>query len=282
MNPVALQKASQDTCVMQKLPVPARPPYMVNSVEKALRLLQMLRDHGQVRLKTAALELDVAESTVHRLMATLIFHGFALQDDSRAYLPGLALGVGPARMSWTKELRDIAIPHIELLSSRTGETVNLVVRVGTRIHFLWSQEGSKMLRIVSRTGAVMPARTAAGGRTLLAEISEQHLRRLYQGQTAQAQNESIQDSEFELFLRELRFHHRNGFATAREEIEKGVTAIAMPLRDRSGTAIAALSISAPTTRFTDLLTRQMMQLARGTKEEIELDLLGLEVERISQ
>jgi IclR family acetate operon transcriptional repressor len=282
MNHVAIQKGSQDTCAMQKLPVPARPPYMVSSVDKALRLIQILRDHGQLRLKTASLELDVAESTVHRLMATLIFHGFALQDDSRAYLPGLALGEGPARMSWTKELRDIAIPHIELLSSRTGETVNLVVRVGTRIHFIWSQEGNRVLRIVSRNGAVMPARTAAGGRILLAELSEESLRRLYQGQTAQAQNETIQDSEFELFVRELRFHHRNGFATANQEIEEGVTAIAMPLRDMAGKAIAAFSISAPTTRSTDLFTHNMMQLARATKEEIELDLRGLKAERTAQ
>jgi IclR family acetate operon transcriptional repressor len=278
MKSLAIQTQFQETCVMQKLPVPYRPPYMVSSVDKALRLIQMLRDHGKLRLKTASLELDVAESTVHRLMATLIFHGYAFQDESRAYLPGMALGEGPIKMSWAKELRDIAMPHIDLLSSRTGETINLVVRVGTRIHFIGSKEGNKVLRIVSRNGAVMRARNAAGGRILLAELSEASLRHLYQGQTAQAQNETINDSEFELFVRELRFHRRNGFATANQEIEDGVTAIAMPLRDIKGKAISAFSVSVPATRFKDLFSPSMMKLTRATREAIERDFTLLKEE----
>ncbi|MCU1607267.1 MAG: putative transcriptional regulator, IclR family [Modestobacter sp.] len=247
---------------------------MVGSVDRALRLIQMLRDHGQLRLKAAAEELDVAESTVHRLMATLVFHGFAIQDDSRAYLPGMALGVGPAGLAWTRELRDIAIPHIEQLSARTGETVNLVVLVGTRIHFLWSQEGNKALRIVSRSGAVMPARLSAGGRALLAELPEEHLRHLYQGPTAQSHGENVAESEFVLFLRELRLHRRNGFATANQEIEDGVAAMAMPVRNPSGAAVAAFSVSAPAVRSADLFSRVTMHLARATREAIESDIVG--------
>jgi len=262
---------------MQKRPVPARPPYVVESVDRALRLIQMLRDHGSLRLRSAAKELDVAESTVHRLMAMLVFHGFAIQDESRAYLPGMALGEGPARLSWTKQLRDYAMPHIELLADRSGETVNLVVRVGTKIHFLWSQEGTRMLRIVSRAGAVMPAQTSAGGRILLAELSEESLRRLYQSPAAKAHSEALADSEFELFVRDLRLMQRNGYATANQEIEKGVTAIALPLRDHSGRAIAALSVSAPATRFSELMSPRVMSLALSTKEDIEADLTSMEV-----
>jgi len=266
-----------DNSDMHKRPVPARPPYAVESVDRALRLIQMLRDHGSLRLRSAAKELGVAESTVHRLMAMLVFHGFAIQDDSHAYLPGMALGEGPAKLSWTKQLRDYALPHIELLADRTGETVNLVVRVGTKIHFLWSQEGNRMLRIVSRAGAVMPARTSAGGRILLAELTEESLRRLYQSPAAQANDDALADSEFELFVRDLRLMRRNGYATAYQEIERGVAAIAMPLRAHTGRAIAALSVSAPATRLSQLLKPQLVSLTREVRYNIELDLSSLEL-----
>ena len=244
-------------------------------MDKALRLIHMLRDHGEVRLRPAAEELGVAESTVHRIMAMLVFHGFARQEDSRAYVPGYALGAAPVRVAWTKALRDISVPHIETLAARTGETVNIAVRVGTKIRFLWSCEGSKVLRIVNRTGVVIPAIKAAGGRVILASLPEDAVRRLYQGPVAQAQGDALSDREFEAFIRELRLHQRNGYATANQETEIGVTAIAMPVRDEDGHSIAALSIANPSVRYQDLFTREMMSALAHTRDAIEHDLHGL-------
>lgn len=260
---------------MQKLPNPARPQYPIGSVDKALRLLHMLRDHGEVRLRPAAEELGTAESTVHRVMAMLVFHGFARQEDNRAYVPGYALGAAPVRSSWTKSLRDVAAPHIDALARLTGETTNLSIRAGTKLRFLWSCEGTKVLRIVNRTGVVMPAVKAAGGRVILADLPEEAIRRLYQGPNAQALGDAMSDSEIERFMRELRLHHRNGYATANQETEIGVTAIAMPIHDEGGHVFAALSIAVPSVRYSDLFSQAMMQSLRDTRDAIEHDLHGL-------
>ena len=58
-----------------------RPTYVLESVDNALRLQQMLRDGGALRLKDAARELDIAASTAHRLLAMLVYRGFAVQDE---------------------------------------------------------------------------------------------------------------------------------------------------------------------------------------------------------
>ncbi|MFI9630913.1 IclR family transcriptional regulator [Streptomyces sp. NPDC052042] len=253
------------------------PAYMVSSVDRALRLIQMLRDHGELRLRTAAHDLGVSESTVHRLMSMLVFHGFSVQDESKAYRPGQALGVGPVRLSWTRQLRDVAVPHLELLSSRTGETANLVVRVGTKIHFLWSQEGNRTLRIVSRMGAVLPASTSAGGKALLADLPEEMLRRLYQGKGADAIGDALSDRDLGALLRELKVYRRNGFATTNQETEKGVSAVAFPLRDGTGRAIASMSVSAPSSRFGELLAPKSIQLITASHHDLQTDVdtLGL-------
>lgn len=257
---------------MQKLPAPSRPQYMVSSVDKALRLVHMLRDHGEVRLRTAAEELGVAESTVHRLMAMLVFHGFARQSDSRSYVPGFTIGAAPVRASWTKELRDVAIPHVKALSEETGETANVLVRVGTKIRFLWSQEGDKFLRIVPRIGGIIPAVNAAGGRILLANLGEETLRRLYQGPLAEAQGEALSDRQFELFARELRLCRQNGYAMSNQDTEVGVAAAAVPIHNEEGAVIAAVSIAAPSVRYSELTGKPTMRALLRARDGIEKDL----------
>src|SRR5215218_3306850 len=121
---------------MQNLPVQKRPTYSIEAVDNALQLLQLLRDGGSLRLKDAASELGVAPSTAHRLLAMLVYRGFAVQDETRRYVPGPAMGAGPAGVSWTRPLREISRPHMELLSAQTSETVNLMIRVGTKVRFL--------------------------------------------------------------------------------------------------------------------------------------------------
>jgi DNA-binding IclR family transcriptional regulator len=120
----------------------------------------------------------------------------------------------------------------------------------------------------------MPARLSAGGRCLLAELSEDHLRQLFQGPAAVSHGEEIAESEFVLFQRELRLHRRNGFATANQEIEDGVAAMAMPVRDPAGNAVAAFSVSAPAARSADLFGRMTMHRAHTAKEAIEADMAG--------
>lgn len=251
------------------------PAYMVSSVDRALRLIQMLRDHGELRLRTAARDLTVAESTVHRLMSMLVFHGFAVQDESKAYRPGPAMGVGPVGLSWTRQLRDVAVPHLELLSNRTGETANLVVRVGTKIHFLFSQEGNRTLRIVSRMGAVLPASTSAGGKALLADLPDDALHQLYRSPGATAMGDALSDRQLNSLLREIRACRHNGFATTNQQTEKGVSAIAVPLRDATGRAIASMSLSAPSARFAELLAAESIQVITASQYDLQLDVAAL-------
>ena len=129
-----------------------KPAYLLESVDNALKLLQMLRDVGALRLKEAAEELAIAPSTAHRLFAMLVYRGFAVQDEKRLYHPGPAMGAGPAQRGWTREFNDRCRPHMEALAALTGETVNLVIRVGTQVRFLSSAESTAMLRVGDRQG----------------------------------------------------------------------------------------------------------------------------------
>ncbi|MCQ8187876.1 IclR family transcriptional regulator [Streptomyces rugosispiralis] len=249
-----------------------RPAYLVASVDNALRLLQLLRDEGRLQLKDAARELGVAQSTAHRLLSTLVYRGFAVQDEHRAYLPGPGMGNGPAGLSWARQLRNLATPHLENLSNQLGETVNLMIRGRARVRFLLSIEADNILRIGDRQGAVLPARYTAGGKALLAELDRPTLRRLYRGTDSELVGEQLDERTFGALLTELGLVRRNGHAISVEQTEAGVADVGMVIVAHRPTVMAAFSVATPRTRFRSLFESNAIELMHHTRRELEREL----------
>ena len=259
---------------MQNPRTPQRKPtYAIDAVDNALTLLQLLRDLGHIRLKDAAAELGVAPSTAHRLLAMLVYRGFAIQDESRRYLPGPAMGAAPAGISWTAELRRIAQPYMELLASRLNETVNLMVRVGTQVRFLSTVEGSNLLRIGDRQGSVMPARAASGGKAILSELPEAVLRQLYGKPGAEIAGDSVSEADFPVFLRELAAIRSAGFAANFEGTEEGISALGVTLHNGAGTLLGAISVAVPSARVRQVYDAGLVRAVMQARQGLEADLL---------
>ncbi|GAA0995779.1 IclR family transcriptional regulator [Acrocarpospora macrocephala] len=229
-----------------------RPPYPIASVDNALRILQILRDQGSVRLTDIATDLGVAVSTAHRLMAMLVYRGFAIQEDSKRYAPSPVLGVGAVSSTWHREVRQVLQPALEALCARFDETSNLMVRVGAHVRFLYSVEATAILRVGDRAGSVLAARSTSGGKALLSFQSPDYLARLYLGNgTAEHR---LSPAEFSELLNELATVRARGYATNREESESGLGAIGLPVLDSAGRPLAAFSLATPISRFDRLLT----------------------------
>lgn len=254
---------------MQNLPLGRRPAYAIESVDATLRLLQLLRDGGSVRLKDAAVEIGVSPSTAHRLMAMLVYRGFAVQDEAKRYWPGPSLGAGPAGVTWTRELREVAQPSLEALVNRTGETANLMIRVGANVRFITTIESARVLRVTDRRGVVLPARHASGGKALLAELDRPTLDRLFRSAGADVAGDFIESHDYAAFLAELDHAHRSGFATNIEETEGGVGAVGAALHDSTGTAVAAISLAIPVRRLRARPDPGMVDALLGARREIE-------------
>ncbi|WP_430334362.1 IclR family transcriptional regulator [Rhodococcus sp. ACT016] len=260
-----------------------RPSYALDSVDNALRLLQMLRDVGALRLKDAAEELGTAPSTAHRLLAMLVYRGFAVQDEKRRYHPGPAMGVGPAQQGWTRELADICRPHVDALATSTGETINVVIRVGSQVRFLYSAESESMLRVGDRQGQVLPAERTAGGRILLAELPRQTLEQLYLRPADEPHpdrpsspdfdvDRRLAPDEFDAFHAELEAARAVGFAVNVEQTEAGVAAFGVALRNGRREAIAALTAAVPTTRYRQHLDGRLIAQLRATVRDVQVEI----------
>ncbi|MDQ0618424.1 IclR family transcriptional regulator [Arthrobacter globiformis] len=263
---------------MQKTRLNEKPTYSIQAVDNALQLVQLLRDHGRLRLKDAAQELGVAPSTAHRLLAMLVYRGFAVQDEARHYVPGPGMSVGPAGVGWSRLLRDLARPHMELLCSRVNETVNLMIRVGTKVRFLETVESRNALRVGDRQGAVLPANKASGGKAILAELDPALVDQLYTGSRSDRGDDSLPPGDMALLVRELETIRTNGFAANFEGTEEGISALGMALHNPSGLVVGALSVATPVGRFRPLFDAGLVGIMEETRRQIELDIAATPTE----
>lgn len=243
-----------------------KPVYLLESVDNALRLLQMLRDVGALRLKEAAQELDIAPSTAHRLLSMLVYRGFAVQDEKRRYHPGPAMGAGPAKRGWTREFTDICRPHMEALSLACGETVHLEVRVGTQVRFLASVESTAMLRVGDRQGQVLPAELTSGGRALLAELPDDVLEALYPAE------------QVATLRKDLAGIRAAGFALNVEQTEEGLAAFGVAVHNQAGRAVAAVTVAVPSVRYRRHSQGDLIPMLRRAVRELEIDIRGINPE----
>ncbi|SCL20128.1 transcriptional regulator, IclR family [Micromonospora rhizosphaerae] len=227
------------------------PPYAIESVDKALRLLLLMRHRGTVRVTDVSDELGVARSTAHRLLMTLAHHGFVAQDTvSRSYRVGrVMVEIGLAAVG-ELDVRRKARQHMEKLAAELRETVNLLVLEGAEVHFIDGVESDRTLRVTARTGLLVPAHATAGGKALLAELSASELEALYPNGLDRMTERTLTD--INLLRDELAEVRRLGYAINRGEREHGVHAVAVCIRDHAGRAVAALATSVPAPRASRL------------------------------
>ncbi|WP_236787611.1 IclR family transcriptional regulator [Amycolatopsis sp. GM8] len=217
-----------------------KPAYGIDSVDHALHLATLLQQEGPLRVTEAAQRLGVARSTAHRLLAMLVYRDFAEQDADRRYCAGPILR-RPVFGEPLADLRRIALPHLQSLTARTGETSNLQVVVGDQVRFAASVECDQVLRVGDREGRLLPAHLASGGRSVLATMDEEDVLALYPDP-----DDSI---DLDALVRDLRRVRRQGFAVNDQKTEVGVTAIGCAVRGRPGAVTAAISIAMPTVRY---------------------------------
>lgn len=254
---------------MRNDPLPRRPSNGVESLDRGLRLLQLLRDDGSVRVADAAEHLGTARSTAHRLLSTLVYRGFAVIDDDHIYRPGPSMDAGTARLAWTKELRRICHPHLLLLSRRAGQSANLMVRTGLQVRFLETVESAAPRRTRDRQGIIMPASKASGGKAILARFTDEQITSMYR----EARDEDRLDApELAALLQELSSIRRSGYAVNRGETERDVAAVGAAIESSDGSEIGAFSVSVQSDLLTASMQEHLIELVLSARQEIARDI----------
>jgi DNA-binding IclR family transcriptional regulator len=216
------------------------------SIDRAGEMLARLLDSdGPMSLRELAEAADLPKSTASRLLSALERHGLVHQDGERGKLePGPAILRFAHRGGVERHLVELAETALEAIADTSNETVNLSVPTPHGVDHLAQVDGRHFLGAGQWVGRRTDYHCTANGKVFLAfgvaELPPGRLARL----TADT---VVSRAALETELATVR---RDGYATAIDELEDGLTAIAAPVRGPTGDVIAALSISGPTLRLT--------------------------------
>ncbi len=248
----------------------------VQSVERALDLLEVLSSGEALGVSELASRTGLVPSTAHRLLSTLSRRGYVTQRaDSNRYAIGLrVLELASGLEDELAHLRRVARPQLEGVQRATGETANLVVLDGERAVYVDQVQGSRSVRMFTTVGATVLAHTTAAGKAILAFAPPEHIEHLYGKRDDLEQLTPRTLTTVDAFLEDLERTKRRGYAIDNEEHEEGVSCIAAPVLGPGGISQAAISISAPTPRIINAETDELGRLLREHADGASAALTG--------
>jgi DNA-binding IclR family transcriptional regulator len=221
----------------------------VQSVDRALAVLEILARDGHAGVSDIAEEMGIHKSTVSRLLGSLVSRDMVHQNSDRGKYQ---LGFGilrlassiPGRLSLVREAR----PLLESLADEFKETVNLAVLRSNFAVNVDQAMGPSTLATYDWVGSLTPLHATSSGKVLLAALSADERDRILKetGLPQRTPRTIANRKELENQLLDVA---RDGYAVVREEFEIGLTSAAVPVFNHIGAVIGAVSISGPAFRF---------------------------------
>lgn len=220
----------------------------LSSVGKALQLLDAFLTIGPVAgVSELARAAGLPKSTAFRLLNHLQMAGYVEHSGSDYYLNlrvfELGSQVGVCRPDG---LRALAAPFVAELFRETSHAAHLAVLDGSEVLYIEKIAGHNAPRVPTAVGGRMPASCTALGKAMLPFGHDEATRRILSGGLTRRTPHSV--SAPGLFMSQLRRIRETGVAFDREESTLGVACVAAPIKFR-GTAVAAVSVSGPTSRL---------------------------------
>lgn len=244
----------------------------LGSVDRALQLVLLLRRSPALSVSQVAAALGVAPSTAHRLLVTLVRHGFAVQDSRRRYEAGPQAAPATTAGASLGDLIRSADPVMRELAETVAETVQLLVLEGHVVRFVHGVESARALRVSATFNTTIPAHHSAGGKVLLADLSRAEVQRRFEDLFPAAGTAAIPD------LATLHDHlalvRDQGFGTTHGEVAAEISRVGVAVRDGVGRSVAALSVAVPASRYSARGESRWVAALRGAAGVLSDQLRG--------
>jgi len=222
----------------------------VQSVDRAVTVLEILAHAGEAGVTEIAAELGVHKSTAFRLVAALERRGLVEQHAERGkYRLGVGIlrlaGATTARLDLVQESR----PLCRALAASTGETVNLTVLSDGAALYIDQVAGSSALQPHNWVGQRIPLHATSNGKVLLGGLPDREVVALV-GRRPRSFTPATLTTSADV-LASVALARSQGYAVAVDELEVGLAAVAAPIRNVHGDVVASVSVSGPTFRLGD-------------------------------
>lgn len=189
------------------------------------------------------------KSTTFRLLTALESEGMvARYQDGEQYVLGPEIVVMGGRALRGNDLRRIARPALEEMAAATGETATLEILAGGDILIIDEVVGEHLTSSTQSLGTRWPVYATSTGLAILAHLPPERVERLLSRPLRPFTPQTI--ISVAVLRDELAAVRRRGYAINDEALETGLRVVGAPLFNFEGQPLAAVSLGAPTVRFT--------------------------------
>ena len=243
-------------------------PNFMTSLARGLSVIQCF-SHATSFLTVSQISqiTGFSRASVRRCLYTLTKLGLANSEDGTHFtlLPRV-LTLGHSYIS-SMPLSKMAQPVLDRLSQQVRESCSIAMLDGADVIHVAHANISRVLAVDLSMGSRLPAIYTSMGRVLLAHLPTREL----EAQLARAEffpHTKHSLSDVRALRHALDLVRRDGFAVVDQELELGLCALAVPLRNAAGRVIAALNVGAPAQRASaqTLVTKFVPHLQEAAQE----------------
>jgi DNA-binding IclR family transcriptional regulator len=244
----------------------ANTPVRNNGLERDLEIIEAVAAAAPVPQRNGdlAIATNREKSQISRAISRLLDNGLLLRQ-------GLGVVVGPrlyaiARFTFEAQLVSASRGEMHGLVHKFGETVHLTVLQGLEVITIQSESPVHGFRALSWMGVAAPSYMTSSGRVLLSGLSDEQVEKLYplNKKIPGAPTNCLTKTGAEL-LTTLNKIRKDGYATVIEEYEPGLVGASVPIRDFSGSIVAALNVAAPKARFEQHLIPAALEMMKASE-----------------
>lgn len=242
---------------------------LLESLSKGLALLRLFATGvPSMTIQEVAAALDVTRASARRLLLTLEHHGYVAQSGRAFSVTPRVIELGYAYFA-SMDLPTIARPAMRELASSVKETCSLGVLDGESVVMIAREEPQRVLRLDLGIGRRLPAYVHSLGRQLLAALDDEKWKQ-YLGH-ADIRKLTPATVTTKTALERVRKQIRaDGYCVVVNEIVDGIGGVSVPLRNREGTVIAAMSISMVLgSRTADCIVRAYLPPLQRAAQSVE-------------
>ncbi|WP_254532638.1 IclR family transcriptional regulator [Natrinema gelatinilyticum] len=243
----------------------------VETVERAIDIVDYLKENGPATIAEVTDHLGCAKSTTHRYLKTLEANSFLIEEDNKYRLGSRFLDYGIVARDRYPLYQEVK-PKVDALADETDEKIWCVVEEHGRSVHIYGAQGKRSVRTYAHLGHRNYLHQHAAGKAILAYLPDERVNKIVEMYGLPAHTQYTITTEDELW-EEIRTIRERGYALNIEESVEGLHAIGAPIKDENGFALGAISISGPANRLEGTFLRdELPTLLLGTVNEITINL----------
>jgi len=224
----------------------------VGVVRKTILLLGYLSERNEPSgISEMAKALEMPKATVHRILSALCEDNVVLRTEDGQYKIGPTVLLWGSGYHFASGIVEIARPWLRKLRDESKETVHLsVYEHGTAQYAERLDSPQTVVLRWSKLGTTLPLYCTAAGRAILAAMPQAEIDSYFEKTELKARTEMTTVSPSKLKEMLLRFRAQ-GYAEENRENEENIRCVGAAILNRKGYPVAAISLTAPSFRFSD-------------------------------